>query len=191
MPTFGENLRELRRRMGMAQADLAEKVGLNRSSISTLETGATHPRPATIRALARALEIDPNDLFEGPQAQKEGAPPGSAHATAGGEAEKLEVLEATTTSILEMVEGLDPANNRVDREAVGLLGPRILEITRVLAEKTGDSDNPLADHLRDHLDTAGEETEMVLGVDAPPAKTTRGESEQSQTKEAHEAPREA
>jgi transcriptional regulator with XRE-family HTH domain len=160
VPTFGENLRELRRRKGMAQADLAEEVGLNRSSISTLETGTTHPRPATIRELARALEIDPNDLFEGPQAQKEGAPPGSVHAVAGGEAEKLEILEAITTSILEMIEGLDPANNQVDREAVGLLGSRILEITRVLAEKTGDRKNPLADHLRDHLETAGEETEV-------------------------------
>jgi transcriptional regulator with XRE-family HTH domain len=65
MPTFGENLRELRRRKGMVQAELAEKVGLNRSSISTLETGSTHPRPATIRALASALEVEPDELFEG------------------------------------------------------------------------------------------------------------------------------
>jgi transcriptional regulator with XRE-family HTH domain len=189
LPTFGENLRELRRRKGLGQAELAEKGGLNRSSVSTLETGATHPRPATIRALARALEIDPNDLFEGPQAPIEGNPPGSAHAAAGGEAEKLEILEATTTSILEMVEGFDPANNSVDRVAVEFLGPRLLEIIRVLAEKTGDRNTPLAYHLRVVLETAGEETEMVLGVDDPPAKTTHGESEQSQIKEAHEAPR--
>jgi transcriptional regulator with XRE-family HTH domain len=63
---FGENLRELRRRKGLAQAELAEKVGLNRSSISTLETGKTQPRPGTIRALASALEVEPDELFEGP-----------------------------------------------------------------------------------------------------------------------------
>jgi len=57
MVDFGEQLKDLRIRAGMTQADLAEACDLGQSTISALETGRQKPWPSTRRALARAFRM--------------------------------------------------------------------------------------------------------------------------------------
>jgi PAS domain S-box-containing protein len=61
---FGQRLRELRKARGMTQRELADKVGINFTYLSKLETGVM-PRPGEkiILALAKVLDADPDELF--------------------------------------------------------------------------------------------------------------------------------
>jgi predicted ATPase/transcriptional regulator with XRE-family HTH domain len=57
--TFGAVLQRLRRAAGLSQEELAERAGLSARGISDLERGVRHaPRPATLRLLADALDLD-------------------------------------------------------------------------------------------------------------------------------------
>ena len=61
---FGQRLRELRKAKSMTQRELADKVGINFTYLSKLETGVwPHPGEQVILALARALDADPDELF--------------------------------------------------------------------------------------------------------------------------------
>ena len=71
MPTMtavkidGAKLRTLRERRFISREELAEMVGSHRDHIGRLERGeVANPRIATIRKLARALEVDPAELVE-------------------------------------------------------------------------------------------------------------------------------
>ena len=55
-------LRKLREERLMTQQDLAELARLTISTVSRIENGKTQARPRTIRALARALEMEPMEL---------------------------------------------------------------------------------------------------------------------------------
>lgn len=60
----GERLRAVRDMRLLSQEELAELSGVNEIHISRLERGETkHPYPRTIRRLARALEVDPDELL--------------------------------------------------------------------------------------------------------------------------------
>lgn len=59
---MNHTLRELREERLMTQQDLAGQAGLTLTTVSRLENGRTRPRPRTIRALAKALEIAPAEL---------------------------------------------------------------------------------------------------------------------------------
>ncbi len=62
--TFGQRLRELRKRKGITQRELADRVGIGFTYVSKLETGASPPpREKTILALADILDGDPDELF--------------------------------------------------------------------------------------------------------------------------------
>lgn len=55
---FGEIVRAHRRRLGMSQEELADKTGVNVSSIGKIEGGRTAaPRPITVRLLADAFGL--------------------------------------------------------------------------------------------------------------------------------------
>ncbi len=63
---FGERLRELRKEKLLTQEELAKKAGLNPNSIVRIERGSVaEPRFSTIRKLAAALEVDPQELVKG------------------------------------------------------------------------------------------------------------------------------
>ena len=55
-------LRKLREERLMTQQDLAELARLTITTVSRIENGKTQARPRTIRALARALEMEPMEL---------------------------------------------------------------------------------------------------------------------------------
>lgn len=51
---------------GLSQEALAKKSGVHRDSIQKLETGQRPARPATIKKLADALDVDSRKLLSGP-----------------------------------------------------------------------------------------------------------------------------
>ncbi len=59
-----EKFRELRRRRVLTMDELAEKAGVGRNTIWRLEHGVMGAQPRTIRKLARALGVEPEDLVE-------------------------------------------------------------------------------------------------------------------------------
>jgi transcriptional regulator with XRE-family HTH domain len=61
----GEKLQRLRERRFWSREELGEKSGVHPDHIGRIERGDTKsPRMATIRALARGLEVDPSQLVE-------------------------------------------------------------------------------------------------------------------------------
>lgn len=64
---FGRNVRRLREARGYTQMALAERAGINRSTLADYERGAAdNVELKTIVALAAALEVRPADLVEMP-----------------------------------------------------------------------------------------------------------------------------
>jgi transcriptional regulator with XRE-family HTH domain len=61
---FGRRVREGRERRGLSQEALGRLTGLHRTAIYKLEKGGTAPRLASIRRLARGLQVPPRELIE-------------------------------------------------------------------------------------------------------------------------------
>ena len=57
-----EKLRELRRRRVLTLEELAEKAGVGRNTVWRLEHGLMGAQPRTVRKLARALGVEPEEL---------------------------------------------------------------------------------------------------------------------------------
>jgi transcriptional regulator with XRE-family HTH domain len=62
MPVLS-NLRAVRERQALSQADLAELVGMHQPTLSALERGARSAQPRTLRKLAKALKVKPAELI--------------------------------------------------------------------------------------------------------------------------------
>lgn len=60
---FGQRIRDLRAERGLNQEELAEKVGVFRTYMSRIETGAANPTLTMVYALADALDVPVVDLF--------------------------------------------------------------------------------------------------------------------------------
>jgi transcriptional regulator with XRE-family HTH domain len=58
LPNFGLALREMRRRAGLSQRELAECMGSTQSAIARMERGETEPKLCTLEKLAEALNQD-------------------------------------------------------------------------------------------------------------------------------------
>lgn len=67
METLGQRLEYARRRKVLTQAELAQAAGVALITVTRLENdvGTASPRPATVRRLAQALDIDPAWLLFG------------------------------------------------------------------------------------------------------------------------------
>ena len=61
-------VKEIRRRKGWSQKDLAEESGVGQDTISGIESGRHEPRPSTLRKLADALDVEVADFFREPAA---------------------------------------------------------------------------------------------------------------------------
>jgi HTH-type transcriptional regulator, competence development regulator len=57
-------LKELRRRRVLTLEELAEKAGVGRNTIWRLEHGVMGAQPRTIRKLAKALNVEPEELVK-------------------------------------------------------------------------------------------------------------------------------
>jgi len=60
---FGERLREIRRKAGLSQEDLALEAGLDRTYISSVERGERNISLQNIAKLANALGVQLGTLF--------------------------------------------------------------------------------------------------------------------------------
>ena len=54
----GQIIEEARKKANMTQAELAEKIGTNKSYISRVETGKTEPQVSTFYRIASALGLN-------------------------------------------------------------------------------------------------------------------------------------
>lgn len=60
---LGIRLKEVRTAAGLTQAELAERVGVSRKTVNTVENGVFIPSTVLALALARALGVKVEDLF--------------------------------------------------------------------------------------------------------------------------------
>ena len=59
---FGGRVREMRRRLGLTQADVAERAGVSLKYLSQIERGTRNPTLAVLIHLSRALGSKPETL---------------------------------------------------------------------------------------------------------------------------------
>ncbi|MBS2535346.1 helix-turn-helix domain-containing protein [Catenulispora sp. NF23] len=67
LDAVGPRLRELRRRRGMTLADLAERTGINESTLSRLEGGSRKPTLELLLPLAEVYAVPLDDLVGAPR----------------------------------------------------------------------------------------------------------------------------
>ena len=60
---IGERIRELRKRQGMSQAELAAELGVNQTAVSDYETGEARIHAAMLAALARVLRTSADEIL--------------------------------------------------------------------------------------------------------------------------------
>jgi transcriptional regulator with XRE-family HTH domain len=60
---FGTRLKEIRKRRGITQADLAQKLGIHQSLISQYEHGSIRLHGALIVRFAQALQATPDEIL--------------------------------------------------------------------------------------------------------------------------------
>lgn len=62
---FGKRLKELRKKAGLSQQNLAELVGMESSNnISKLEAGEQLPKKENLEKICKALNVEAKELFE-------------------------------------------------------------------------------------------------------------------------------
>ena len=62
--TLGQNILKMRKKSGLSQEELGEKVGVTRQTISNWELDETQPNPDQLKGLSKALNISVDDLIE-------------------------------------------------------------------------------------------------------------------------------
>jgi putative transcriptional regulator len=60
---FKNRIREIRRRRGLRQVDLARMLGVFQSEISEIECGKRMPSVYLAKRIAKALKVSVDDLF--------------------------------------------------------------------------------------------------------------------------------
>ncbi len=65
-----KTIRQLRQERGWTQAELAERLGVSRDSISAWERGLTSPRFRTVLRLAQLFRVSITDIAFGPAGQE-------------------------------------------------------------------------------------------------------------------------
>lgn len=64
MKFFADNLRFLRKKTGLSQEQLADKLMLNRGNIASYEKGTAEPRLENVLKIVKLFNIDLSDLLE-------------------------------------------------------------------------------------------------------------------------------
>jgi DNA-binding XRE family transcriptional regulator len=59
----GSRVKQLREHAFLTQAELAKQVHVTRATIQNIERGVQEPRPSTVRALAKALDVPARTLI--------------------------------------------------------------------------------------------------------------------------------
>lgn len=61
---LGARIKELRKRSGLSQDQLAEKVGIEAKYLSRIEVGKRQPSIETLEHIADALQVEMKELFD-------------------------------------------------------------------------------------------------------------------------------
>ena len=61
---FGSQIAELRKQLNISQEELAERCGVHRTYIGSIERGEKSPTLNTIEKFARGLNVELIDLFK-------------------------------------------------------------------------------------------------------------------------------
>ncbi len=61
---LGQNILKLRKKTGLSQEELAEKVGVTRQTISNWELEETTPNPNQLKLLSKTLNVSVDDLID-------------------------------------------------------------------------------------------------------------------------------
>ncbi len=61
---IGKNLRRLRQREALTQAELAKMAGIGEVTLSRIERDESDPHMSTIRKLARVFDVHPSKLMD-------------------------------------------------------------------------------------------------------------------------------
>ena len=61
---LGRRIQELRKAQNMTQEKLAEKISMDITSLSKIETDRNYPQPETLEKIAFALSVDIENLFK-------------------------------------------------------------------------------------------------------------------------------
>src|SRR5687767_11509395 len=72
---IGKRLRDLRKRQGMGQAELAAEIGVNQTAVSDYEKGEVRIHAAMLAALAKALKSSADEILGLKAAKQNGATP--------------------------------------------------------------------------------------------------------------------
>ena len=60
---LGLKIKELRKRKGLTQEQLAELINMEQNSISVIESGRNFPTVGTLEKIAQILEVNLSDFF--------------------------------------------------------------------------------------------------------------------------------
>ncbi len=63
MQKIGNKLLNARKRLGLTQAQVAEKAGLSDRTYADIERGSTNMRTETLLHICQALQITPDEIF--------------------------------------------------------------------------------------------------------------------------------
>ena len=69
---IGKRIRELRKRQGMTQAELAAELGINKSAVSDYEKGEVRTHAAMLAGLAKALKASADEMLGLEKAKRNG-----------------------------------------------------------------------------------------------------------------------
>ena len=61
--TIGESIKRVRKKVGLTQAELADKLGISAAGIAQWENNIRNPKLETIKRIAAALEVSQFELY--------------------------------------------------------------------------------------------------------------------------------
>jgi transcriptional regulator with XRE-family HTH domain len=163
-----ERVKEIRRRKGWSQKELAEESGVGQDTISGIESGRHEPRPSTLRKLADALDVEVADFFREPAVPFADALPPS------GPLNKDEILDVVHDVILRQETETQQAANRAiwsQRMQDSYVRPENELMARLRETKRDVVDEALVETMRIlvHRELAQEERERAQISEEPTA----------------------
>jgi transcriptional regulator with XRE-family HTH domain len=163
-----DTVKEIRRRKGWSQKDLAEESGVGQDTISGIESGRHEPRPSTLRKLADALDVEVADFFREPVVPLADAPPPS------GPLNKDEILDVVHDVILRQETETQQATNRAiwsQRMQDSYVRPENELMARLRETKRDVVDEALVETMRElvHRELAQQERERAQISEEPTA----------------------
>ena len=161
-------VKEIRRRKGWSQKDLAEESGVGQDTISGIESGRHEPRPSTLRKLADALDVEVADFFREPAVPLADALPPS------GPLNKDEILDVVHDVILRQETESQQAANRAiwsQRMQDSYVRPENELMARLRETKREVVDEALVETMRElvHRELAQQERERAQISEEPTA----------------------